>query len=121
MKMKEMADTEIQEIAEPIRLDVIDGSNSKDWEVHSKNMPREIIEDKAIRQDVERQWSEDESAQSPRTSLSRESVYMGIIRKAETVSVVWKQASTKSDDEYLLKIVLKEIDGEVKQVGAWLE
>lgn len=121
MKILNMSDSEILKIAEPIRQDVIDGSNSKDWGLHSRNLPTHIIENNVIKEDVERQWREDESASSPRTSLSRESNYLGIIRKQEMVEVLWKQKSTKSDEEYLLKVVLKEIDGEIKQVGALLD
>ena len=121
ISLVELSDLEIKEIAEPIRRDVIDGSNSQNWALHSRNMPSNIIENEHIQRDVEKQWREDESAASPRTSLARESLYMGIIRKKKTVSIIWKQTSTKSDEEYLLSIVLKEIDGEIKQVGATLD
>lgn len=121
MKLLSMSDSEIVNIADPIRQDVIDGSNSKDWKLHSRNLPAHVIENENIKKDVERQWQQDESVSSPRTSLSRESHYLGIIRKKDMVGVLWKQTSTKSDEEYLLKILLKEVDGEIKQAGAWLD
>ena len=121
MRTLGLSDSDILKIADPIRQDVIDGSNSKDWRVHSRNLPRHVIENIKVKEDVERQWREDEAASSPRTSLSRESEYLGIIRKEERIGVLWKQTSTRSDEEYLLTIVLKEIDGEIKQVGALLD
>ena len=121
MKILTMSDAEILKIADPIRQDVIDGSNSRDWELHARNLPAHVIENEEIRKDVERQWREDEAVSSSRTSLSRESEYLGIIRKDEMVGVLWKQKSTKSKEEHLLRIILKEIDGEIKQAGAWLD
>lgn len=121
MKISSMSDSEILEIAEPVRQDVIDGSNRKDWALHARNLPAHVIENDDIKKNVEKQWREDEAALSPRTSLRRESEYLGVIRKKEVISVLWKQKSTLSDEEYLLKIVLKEINSELKQVGAWLD
>ena len=121
MKLLSMSDSEILKIADPVRQDVIDGSNSKNWELHSRNFPADVIKNEDIRKDVERQWQEDESVSSPRTALSRDSHYLGIIRKKDMVGVLWKQTSTKSEEEYLLKILLKEIDGEIKQAGASLD
>ena len=121
MKTFDLSDSEILKIADPIRQDVIDGSNAKDWKLHARNLPKDVIENDKIKKDVERQWREDEEASSPRRVLARESEYLAIIRKNEMLSVLWKQKSTQSDEEYLLKIILKNIDGEIKQVGAWLD
>jgi len=121
MKLLDMSDAEIKDFADPIRQDVIDGSNNKDWELHSRNLPLRIIKDEDIQRDVEKQWRDDESASSPRTSLARESEYLGVVRKNDIVAVLWKQTSTLSNDEYLLKILLKELDGEIKQAGALLD
>ena len=65
---------------------------------------------------MERQWREDAHC----SSLSRESEYLAVIRHKDTISVLWKQKSTVSDEKYLLRIILKKNDGELKQVGAWL-
>ena len=114
------SDSEILKIADPIRQDVIDGANAKDWKLHSRNLPIDVIENDEIRKDVERQWREAETASSPCTAISRESKFLGIIRKNEFVDVLWKQKNTKSDEEHVLRIVLKDIDGELKQIGALL-
>lgn len=113
-------DTAILKIADPIRQDVIDGANAKDWKLHSRNLPKDVIENDEIRKDVERQWREAETASSPCTAISRESKFIGIIRKNDSIDVLWKQKNTKSDEEHVLRIVLKDIDGELKQIGALL-
>jgi len=71
MKLLEMSDSQILEIAEPILKDIVTGSNNKDWEQFSM--------------------------------------------------VLWKQTSSASKDEYLEKLYLQEIDGEIKQAGTWIE
>ena len=38
MNAFDMSYSEIFQIADPIRQDVIDGSNAQDWELHSRNM-----------------------------------------------------------------------------------
>ena len=55
------------------------------------------------------------------TSLTETSEFLGVIRKTDCVLVIWKQKSTKTDDEYLEKLYLQEIGGEIKQVGTWIE
>ena len=117
MLLVNQTDEEILKIAEPIRQDVIDGSNSKSWEQHSKHMPLKVIENDEIKKDVERQWREVDYL----SALSSESELVAIIRKKDSITVCWKQTSTLSSDEYLLKIRLVEIDGEVKQIMAHLD
>ncbi len=117
MNLSRQSDEEILKIAEPIRQDVIDGSNNNSWEQHSKHMPEEVIQNEEIRRDVKRQWREVDYL----SALSREAGFIGIFRKRDSVTVCWKQTSTLSDDEYLLKIRLEEIDGRIKQVSALLD
>ena len=117
MYLSKQSDEEILKIAEPMRQDVIDGSNNNSWTQHTKHMPETIIQNEEIRKDVERQWREVDYL----SALSREAEFIAIIRKKDSVTVCWKQSSTLSDDEYLLKIRLEEIDGEIKQVSALLD
>ncbi len=114
------SDSEILKIADPIRQDVVDGANAKDWKLHSRNLPKDVIENDEIRKDIERQWREAETASSPCTAISRDSRFIGIIRKNDSIDVLWKQKNTKSNQDHVLRIVLKDSDGELKQVGALL-
>lgn len=121
MKIFDMSDSEILEIADPIRQVLIYGANARYWKLHSKILPLDAIDNDEIRKAVERQWREDETASSPCTAISRESEYLGIIRKNETIEVCWKQRNTKPGEEHMLKMILKDIDVELKQAGAWLQ
>jgi type II secretory ATPase GspE/PulE/Tfp pilus assembly ATPase PilB-like protein len=114
------SDSEILKIADPIRQDIIDGSNAKDWNLYSRNLPMYVIENDEERKDVERQWREAETASSPCTAFSREARFLGIIRKFDSIDVLWEQKNTKSNQAHVLRIVLKEIDGELKQIGVLL-
>lgn len=117
MNLAMKSDEEILKIAGSIRQDVIDGSNNNSWEQHSRHMPERIRDDQEIRKDVERQWREIDYL----SALSPQAEFMGILRKKNSVTVCWKQTSTLSDDEYLLKIRLEEIDSEIKQVEVLLD
>ena len=117
MNLSKESDIEILKIAEPIRVDVIEGSNKNSWEQHSRHMPESVIQNEEIKKDVERQWREVEYL----SALSPEAEPIGIIRKRSSVTVCWKQTSTVTEDEYLLKIQLEEIDGQIMQVSAILD
>ena len=117
MNFSKESDEEILRIAEPIRVDVIEGSNNNSWEQHSRHMPESVIQNEEIKKDVERQWREVEYL----SALSPEAESIGIIRKKNSVIVCWKQTSTVTEDEHLVKIQLEEIDGKIKLVSAFLD
>ena len=111
-----MSDAEVQKIAEPILADIIKGSNEMNWALFSKHMPKENATEEA-RVNVEQQWKENEYL----ISLSEKPVFMGVIRKLDSVLVVWKQKSMKVEEEFLAKLYLQSINGEIKTSGIWLE
>lgn len=116
MELTAMSDFEIKEMAEPILKDIIRGSNQRDWELFSRHMPKANATDEA-RADVEKQWKENPVL----TSLSEDCEFLGVIRKTDTVLVLWKQTSATDSEEYLEQLYLQEIDGEVKAIGTWVE
>jgi len=117
MKLLKMSDSQILEVAEPILKDIVTGSNNKDWEQFSRHMPAEDSGNPKIKASVEKQWQENEIL----TSLSDISEFLGVIRKQDCVLVLWKQTSSRSEDEYLEKLYLQEIDGDIRQKGTWIE
>lgn len=117
MKLLEMSDSQILEVAEPILNDIVTGSNNKDWEQFSRHMSKKHINNPEVRASVEKQWQENEHL----TSLSDSSSFLGVIRKQNNVLVLWKQTSSATEDEYLEKLYLQEIDGDIKQAGTWIE
>lgn len=117
MELLSKSDEEIRSVAEPILMDIIKGTNSKDWALFSKHMPDKYATDPELKINVQEQWEESEWL----TSLEETAEYLGVIRKAESVVVVFKQRSTKSTEDYLEKLSLIEVDGEVKQDAIWLD
>ena len=117
MKLLEMSDIEILKVAEPMLQDIVAGNNARDWALFSKHMPEADAADPKIRKDIERQWEECEWL----TALAPTAEFLGVIRKPEEVVVLWRQTSPKSDEEFLEKLTLIEVDGKVLQDGIWLE
>jgi len=117
MRLMEMTDRDIYEIAKPILLDTIYGANNKDWIQFSKHMPVEHSSDLENRRDVERQWNEDEYL----TRYTDKPEFLGVIRKKEYVTVLWKLTTTTTDEEYLERLILEEINDKIYQVGIWTD
>jgi len=117
MTIFEMTDAQIRDVARPILLDTIIGANNKDWVQFSKHMPKEEASDTEIKEDVERQWDEDEYL----TKFSDEAEFLAVIRKSDVVVVLWKLTSSVTDDEYLERLYLEEQDGVIYQVGIWTD
>ena len=117
MALLNMTDTEIRDLAAPILRDTIIGANNKDWALFSKHMPREDSCNAEIKEDVERQWEEDEYL----TKFSEQATFLAVIRKSKVVVVLWKLTSTVTDDEYLERLYLEEKEGVIFQVGIWTD
>jgi len=109
------SDSEILKIAEPMWDDIVEGGNTKNWELFSKYMPASDATDEA-KKDVETQWE----SNSLLTSLSLNREFISILRRGDSVLILWKQCSTKEDGEYLAMLNLKCIDSEVKSCGIFV-
>ena len=117
MELLSRSDDEIRSIAEPILKNIVVGTNTKNWDLFSTHMLVEEVSDPKAREDVEKQWEENEWL----THLCDTAEYLGVIRKSDAVVVLWKQKSLKTSEEFLEKLVLVEVNGEIKQSGIWLE
>jgi len=117
MSLLEKSDSQIRELAEPILLDTIIGANNKDWQQFSKHMPPEHASDIESKEDVERQWEEDDYL----TKFSEEFEFLAVIRKPDVVVVLWRLTTTLSDEQYLERLYLEERDGVIYQVGIWTD
>ena len=115
MSLMEMSDREICEIAKPILLDTIYGANNKDWIQFSKHMPENHSSDLESRKDVERQWDEDEYL----TMYTDKPEFLGVIRKKDSVVVLWKLRTSSDDEEYLEQLELEEKNNKIYQMGIW--
>jgi len=109
----EKSDEEIRAIAEPLWRDLVKNSNEGKYGEFIKNFSSSM----ALAMDqvaVGHQFANSELARN----LSEEVDYLGIIRRGEHVTVLYRQRSTKKDGEWLGRLVLGYEDGEIRIFGA---
>jgi hypothetical protein len=109
----EKTDTEIRQIAEPIWRELLRNSNDGKYGEFVKNFSRAFA--LAMNQvAVNHQFANSELARN----LSEDFDYLGIIRRGEHVTVLYRQRSTKKPGEWLGRLVLGYEDGEVRIFAA---
>ena len=111
----EKTDEEIRAIAEPLWRDLITNSNEGKYGEFVKNFSCSMA--LAMNQvTVGHQFANSELARN----LSEEVDCLGIIRRGEHVTVLYRQRSTKRDGEWLGRLVLGYEDGKIRIFGASL-
>ena len=106
-------DAEIQAIADPLWRDLVKNSNEGKYGEFVRNFSASL----ALAMDqvqVGHQFANSELARN----LSEDFDYLGIIRRGEHVTVLYRQRSTKKEGEWLGRLVLGYEDGEVRIFGA---
>jgi hypothetical protein len=106
-------DAEIQAIADPLWRDLVKNSNEGKYGEFVKNFSSSL----ALAMDqvqVGHQFANSELARN----LSEDFDYLGIIRRGEHVTVLYRQRSTKKPGEWLGRLVLGYEDGKVRIFGA---
>ncbi|MCC2606594.1 hypothetical protein [Planctobacterium marinum] len=102
MDLTSKSDAEIHQIAEPIYRELVEGSNTRNWDVFTKYAPEEL-KTPELKRDVEEQWKHVPFL----TSLSEQKELLGILRRGETIHVLWKQWSLNDDMQYLGVLILQ--------------
>jgi hypothetical protein len=109
----EKTDAEILAMARPLWLDLVKYSNEGKYGEFARNFSSSMA--RAIDQVVAgHQFANSELARS----LSDEVDSLGIIRRGEHVTVLYRQRSTKKPGEWLGRLVLGYEDGKVRIFGA---
>ena len=109
----EMTDEEIKAIADPLWRDLVRNSNEGKYGDFVKNFSNAFA--LAMNQvAVGHQFANSELARN----LSEDADYLGIIRRGEHVTVLYRQRSTKKEGEWLGRLVLGYEDGKVRIFGA---
>ncbi len=109
----EKTDEEIRTIAEPLWRDLVKNSNEGKYGEFVKNFSSSMA--RAMNQvTVGHQFANSELARN----LSEEFEYVGIIRRGEHVTVLYRQRSTKKDGEWLGRLVLGYENGKIRIFGA---
>lgn len=113
MNIVERTDDEILAMAKPLWLDLVKYSNEGKYGEFARNFSSSLA--RAIDQVVAgHQFANSELARS----LSDEVDPLGIIRRGEHVTVLYRQRSTKKPGEWLGRLVLGYEDGKVRIFGA---
>lgn len=113
MNIIEKTDEEIRAIADPLWRDLIKNSNEAKYGEFVKNFSSSLAI--AMNQvTAGHQFANSELARN----LSEDADYLGIIRRGEHVTVLYRQRSTKKDGEWLGRLVLGYEDGKIRIFGA---
>ena len=106
-------DEEIRAIADPLWRDLLRHSNEGKYGDFVKKFARSLA--LAMNQvTVNHQFANSELARN----LSEDADYLGIIRRGEHVTVLYRQRSTKKPGEWLGRLVLGYENGQVRIFGA---
>jgi AMMECR1 domain-containing protein len=109
----EKSDEEIRAIADPLWRDLLKHSNEGKYGEFVKRFAKSLA--LALNQvTVNHQFANSELARS----LAEDADYLGIIRRGEHVTVLYRQRSTKKPGEWLGRLVLGYEDGEVRIFAA---
>ena len=113
MKLLEKSDKEIKEIAQPIWDNLVKTSNIKDYGGFTRDFSSQMLYG-ANEVELGKQWANNKLL----TSLSEKQDFIGCIRRAQYVTVLYKQTSNTVSGEFLGRLVLG-VEGEmVKVFGA---
>ena len=113
MELLEKSDKEIKDIAQPIWNNLVKSSNIKDYGGFTKDFSSQMLFG-ANEVELGKQWANNKLL----TSLSEEQVFLGTIRRAQYITVLYKQTSNTQPGEFLGRLVLGLEDNLVKIFGA---
>ena len=113
MSLLEKSDNEIIEIANPIWANLVKSSNMKDYGGFTKDFSSQMLYG-ANEVELGKQWANNKLL----TSLSENQEFLGCIRRAQFITVLYKQKSNTIPGEFLGRLVLGIEDGEIKVFGA---
>lgn len=113
MNIVEKTDEEIKAIADPLWRELVKNSNEGKYGEFVKSFSSDLA--RAMDQvQVGHQFANSELARN----LHEDADYLGIIRRGEHVTVLYRQRSTKKEGEWLGRLVLGYENGKVRIFGA---
>ncbi|MHB1332753.1 MAG: hypothetical protein ACYCY1_09160 [Sulfuriferula sp.] len=115
MNFIEQTDEEILALAHPMWADLIKYSNEQNYGAFTRNFATAMLLG-ANEIEMGKQFARSELTKN----LSEDYEYLGIIRRGEHVTVLYKQRHTKKDGEWLGRLVLGFEKDKVKIFGATL-
>ena len=115
MNITEKTDEEILALANPMWADLVKYSNEKNYGAFTRNFST-AMKMGANEIEMGKQFARSDLAKN----LSADYQYLGIIRRGEYVTVLYKQTNTKDKGEWLGRLVLGYEKDTVKIFGATL-
>lgn len=115
MNIVEMTDEEILELAHPMWADLVKYSNEQNYGAFTRNFSSTLIKG-ANEIEMGRQFARSNLAKN----LSEDYEYLGMIRRGEYVTVLYKVTNTKDRGEWLGRLVLGYEKDKVKIFGCTL-
>ncbi|PLX37659.1 MAG: hypothetical protein C0606_05075 [Hyphomicrobiales bacterium] len=113
MNIIDHTDDEITALAHPLWAHLVKSSNEGSYGEFVKRFARQLALS-ANQVEVGHQFAKSELARN----LSEDYDYLGIIRRGEHVTVLYRQRSTKKEGEWLGRLVLGYEEGEVRVFAA---
>ena len=110
MEFLEKSDKEIKDIAQPIWDNLVKTSNIKDYGGFTKDFSSQMLYG-ANEVELGKQWANNKLL----TSLSEKQEFLGCIRRAQFITVLYKQKSNTVSGEFLGRLVLG-LEGDVVKV-----
>ena len=107
------SDEEIFAIAKPFWENLVKSSNLKDYGGFTRDFSTQMLFG-ANEVELGKQWANNKLL----TSLSERQEFLGCIRRAQFITVLYKQTSNTIQGEFLGRLVLGVEDGQVKVFGA---
>ena len=112
MSLPTYTNAEIHKLAEPIWMNIIDGSNQGDYKLFSMSFSEDL------KQKITEERFRSQRNEFPLlTSLSKDIKFIDCIRRESGITVLWKQNSSKLAGEFLGQLTLDEKDGNVNVIA----
>lgn len=115
MNILDKTDEEILELAHPMWADLVKFSNEENYGAFTRNFSASMLMG-ANEIEMGKQFARSELTKN----LSENYEYLGMIRRGEHVTVLYKQTNEKKEGEWLGRLVLGYEKGKVKIFGATL-
>jgi len=115
MNITEQTDEEILALANPMWADLVKYSNEQNYGAFTRNFAAAMLMG-ANEIEMGKQFARSELTKN----LSENYDYLGIIRRGEHVTVLYKQRHTRKEGEWLGRLVLGYENDKVKIFGATL-
>lgn len=115
MNIIDQSDEEILKIANPMWADLVKYSNEENYGAFTRHFSTDMLRG-ANEIEMGKQFARSQLTKN----LSSDAVYLGMIRRGEHVTVLYKQKNTKIEGEWLGRLVLGYEKDKVRIFGATL-